>query len=64
MGDIEHITLGDYGRLKNIDEVTQRFQPVNPYLFDIKHSVIAALRENQFSGREYEDYNAHLTYFV
>jgi hypothetical protein len=64
MGDIERITLGDYRRLNNIDEVTQRFQPVNPILFNIKHSVIVALRKKQFSGREFEDYNAHLTHFL
>ena len=43
--------------LDNIDEA-------NPVLFDIKHSVITALRENQFFGRETEDCNAHLTQFL
>jgi len=36
MGDMEHITLWDYGRLDDIDEVAQRFQPENLVLFDIK----------------------------
>jgi hypothetical protein len=49
-GELERVTLGDYGRHNNIDEVSQGFQPVNLVLFDIKHSVFSALRENQFSG--------------
>jgi hypothetical protein len=40
------------------------FQPVNHVLFDIKHSVLSALRENQFAGRETEDCNAHLNNFL
>jgi len=47
-GEPEHITLGDYGRHNNIDEVSHEFQPVNLVLFDIKHSFFAVLRENQF----------------
>lgn len=47
MGDMEHITLGDFGRLDDIDEVSQGFQPENLVLFDIKNEVLAALRENQ-----------------
>lgn len=37
MGEPERITLWNYKRLDNIDEVTQGFQPVNPVHFDIKH---------------------------
>jgi len=64
IGDMECITLGDYGRLNNIDEVAQGFQLVNPLHFDIKYSVLSALRENQFLGREFEDCNAYLTHFL
>lgn len=35
MEDVERITLGDYGRLNNIDDVAQGFQLANP-VFDIK----------------------------
>jgi len=64
IGDMECITLGDYGRLDNIDEVAQGFQLVNPLHFDIKYPVLSALRENQFLGRVFEDCNAHLTHFL
>lgn len=61
---MKHITLGDYGRLNDIDEVTQGFQPENLVLFDIKNEVLAALRENQLSSTESKDCNAHLTHFL
>jgi len=64
MGDIERITLGDYGSLDNLDEVSQGFQSKNIVLFDIKTVDLAALRDNQLSGKELEDYNAHLTDFL
>jgi hypothetical protein len=64
MGDVEWITLGDYGTLRNLDEVVQGFQPTNPVVFDIKNIILAALKENQFSGKESEDSNAHLKYFL
>nr|ABN09114.1 hypothetical protein MtrDRAFT_AC174465g24v2 [Medicago truncatula] len=64
MGEPEHMTLGDYGRLDNMNEVDQRFQLVNHVLFDIKLSIFSALRENQFAGRKTEDSNAHLTNFL
>lgn len=35
MEDVERITLRDYGRLDNIDDVAQGFQLANP-VFDIK----------------------------
>jgi len=41
MGDMERITLGDYMRLDNIDEVFQGVQTVSPVLFDIKHSGVS-----------------------
>jgi len=44
----ECITLGDYGRLETIDKVGYGFKPMNPVLFDIKHSVLVSLRYNQF----------------
>lgn len=39
MGDM--VTLGDYKRLDNIDEIVQGFQLVSLVLFDIKHSILA-----------------------
>jgi len=40
MGDELRITLGDYERLDNLDEVSLGFQPSNPVVFDIKNSVM------------------------
>ena len=41
MGDENpRITLGDYGRLDNLDEVSLRIQPANPVVFDIKNNVV------------------------
>jgi len=64
MGDEHCITIGDYGRLDNLEEVSLRFQPANPVVFDIKNIVMMNLKSNQFSGKESEDYNAHLTLFM
>jgi len=61
---MERITLGDYGRLDNLDEVAQGFQPANPVFFDIKNSVLNTLKVNQFSGKDDEDCNIHLTDFL
>jgi len=60
---MEHITLGNYGRLDNIDEVAQGFQPTNLVFFDIKNSVLTALKENQYSGKDDEECNIHLSDF-
>jgi len=46
MGGVERITVGDYGRLDNFDEVAQGFKQANPILFDIKTDVLAFLKEN------------------
>jgi len=63
MGEPERIPLGDYMRLDNIIEVTHGFQPANPIRFDIKHSFLFALRDNQFRGSETEDGIVHLNHF-
>jgi len=49
------ITLGDWGRVDNLDEVSLGFHPVNPVVFDLKNNVIINLKSNQFSGNESED---------
>jgi hypothetical protein len=64
MGDKHHITLRDYGRLDNLEEVSLGFQPANPVVFDIKNNVMMNLKSNQFSGKELEDCNAHMTQFL
>jgi len=64
MGEEHRITLGDYRRLDNLDEVSLGFQPANPVVFDIKNSVTMNLKSNQFSSKEMKDYNAHLTHFM
>jgi len=64
MGDHPHITLGDYGRLDNLDEISLGFEPANPIVFDIKNNVLVNLKTNQFAGRDLEDCKAHLTHFL
>jgi hypothetical protein len=64
MGDERPITLGYYGRLDNLDEVSLGFQPANLVVFDIKYSVMMNLKSNQFLGKESEDCNSHLTHFL
>jgi hypothetical protein len=65
MGDENpRITLGDYERVDNLDEVSLGFQPTNSVVFDIKNNVMINLKSNQFSGKESDDCNAHLTHFL
>jgi hypothetical protein len=64
MRDERRITLGDYGRLDNLDEVSLGFQPANLVVFDIKNSVMMNLKSNQFSGKEMTYCNAYLTHFL
>ncbi|CAJ2656660.1 unnamed protein product [Trifolium pratense] len=54
-------TLGDYGRGANGDQDFRGFQPANPVAFDIRSSVIKALKENKFSGAYSECPNLHLS---
>jgi len=63
-GDQPRITLGEYGRLDNLEEISLGFQPVNPVVFDIKTNVLINLKTNQFAGIESVDCNAHLTLFL
>ncbi|GAU43677.1 hypothetical protein TSUD_302400 [Trifolium subterraneum] len=56
-------TLGDYGE-RNVRGVANLgFQPVNPVTFDIKNTVISALKEDQYSGSESQCPNLHLSHF-
>ncbi|CAJ2663170.1 unnamed protein product [Trifolium pratense] len=57
-------TLGDYGRGANGDQELRGFQPANPVTFDIRSSVIKALKENKFSGADSECPNLHLSNFL
>ncbi|CAJ2646353.1 unnamed protein product [Trifolium pratense] len=57
-------TLGDYGRGANGDQDFRGFQPANPVAFDIRSSVIKALKENKFSGADSECPNLHLSNFL
>ncbi|PNX62522.1 hypothetical protein L195_g061186, partial [Trifolium pratense] len=41
-------TLGDYGRRDNDALANQGFQPANPVSFDIKNTVLSALKENPY----------------
>ncbi|GAU52029.1 hypothetical protein TSUD_418570 [Trifolium subterraneum] len=56
-------TLGDYGQATGGHNPNLGFQPVNPVSFDIKNTVLSALKENQFSGSESECPNIHLARF-
>ncbi|GAU28118.1 hypothetical protein TSUD_295550 [Trifolium subterraneum] len=56
-------TLGDYGQTTGGHNPNLGFQPVNPVSFDIKNTVLSALKENQFSGSESECPNIHLARF-
>ncbi|MCI27464.1 putative athila retroelement ORF1 protein, partial [Trifolium medium] len=56
-------TLGDYGMRNNGEMANLGFQPVNPVAFDIKNSVISALKEYQYSGAESQCPNLHLSHF-
>lgn len=51
-------------RLDNLDEVAKGFQPANLVFLDIKNSVLTVLKENQYSSKEDEDCNIHLTNFL
>ena len=64
MGEEHRVTLGDYGRLGNLEEVSLGFQPANPLVFDIKNIVMMNLESNPFSGKEREDYNTRLKHFL
>ncbi|MCH87593.1 hypothetical protein A2U01_0008466, partial [Trifolium medium] len=56
-------TLGDYGRRDDDVLANQGFQPVNPVSFDIKNTVLSALKENPYSGSESQCPNLHLSHF-
>jgi hypothetical protein len=55
-------TLGDYGQ-NNGRNANLGFQPVNPVSFDIKNTVLNALKENQYSGADSQCPNLHLEHF-
>ncbi|PNY05190.1 hypothetical protein L195_g001633 [Trifolium pratense] len=56
-------TLGDYGQRNNGEVTNLGFQPVNPVAFDIKNTVLSALKEDQYSGSESQCPNLHLSHF-
>ncbi|GAU42733.1 hypothetical protein TSUD_287890 [Trifolium subterraneum] len=56
-------TLGDYGLATDDQNPNLGFQPVNLVSFDIKNTMLSALKENQFSGGESECPNIHLSRF-
>ncbi|GAU39062.1 hypothetical protein TSUD_321320 [Trifolium subterraneum] len=55
-------TLGDYGQ-NNGRNANLGFQLVNPVSFNIKNTVLNALKENQYSGAESQCPNLHLEHF-
>ncbi|MCI13436.1 putative athila retroelement ORF1 protein, partial [Trifolium medium] len=56
-------TLGDYGQRNNRVMANLGFQPANPVAFDIKNTVLSALKEDQYSGAESQCPNLHLAHF-
>ncbi|WJX24636.1 hypothetical protein P8452_13722 [Trifolium repens] len=55
MGDEQRVTMGDYCKRTDTDQISLGFQPANPANFDIKGNVLTSLRENQFDGRANND---------
>jgi hypothetical protein len=56
-------TLGDYGQPNDVGVANLGFQPANPIAFDIKNTVLSALKEDQYSGAESQCPNLHLGRF-
>ncbi|MCI28073.1 hypothetical protein A2U01_0049273, partial [Trifolium medium] len=56
-------TLGDYGQPNDVGVANLGFQPANPVAFDIKNTVLSALKEDQYSGAESQCPNLHLGRF-
>jgi hypothetical protein len=56
-------TLGDNGQRNNVGSTNLGFQPINPVSFDIKNTMLNALKENQYSGAETQCPNLHLEHF-
>ncbi|KAK2396597.1 hypothetical protein QL285_058243 [Trifolium repens] len=63
MGDEQRITMGDYCKRTDTDQISLGFQPANLANFDIKGNVLTGLRENQFDGRANNDPWDHLAMF-
>ena len=63
MGDEQRITMGDYCKRTDTDQISLGFQPANPANFDIKGNVLTGLQENQFDGRANNDPWDHLAKF-
>ena len=63
MGDEQRVTMGDYCKRTNTDQISLGFQPANPANFDINGNVLTGLRENQFDGRANNDPWDHLAKF-
>ncbi|KAK2382357.1 hypothetical protein QL285_069903 [Trifolium repens] len=63
MGDEQRITMGDYCKRTDNDQISLGFQPANPANFDIKGNVLTCLQENQFDGRANNDPWDHLSKF-
>ncbi|GAU47100.1 hypothetical protein TSUD_403320 [Trifolium subterraneum] len=54
-------TLGDYGQRNNGGVANLGFQPVNPVTFDIKNTIINALKEDQYSDKRLRLFKFSLT---
>ena len=63
MGDEQRVTMGDYCKRTDTDQISLGFQPANPANFDIKGNVFTGLRENKFDGRANNDPWDHLSKF-
>ncbi|MCI34206.1 hypothetical protein A2U01_0055424, partial [Trifolium medium] len=56
-------TLGDYGLRNNGEIANLVVQLANLVMFDIKNTVVSALKEDQYSGAETQCANLHLSHF-
>ncbi|MCI70812.1 hypothetical protein A2U01_0092075, partial [Trifolium medium] len=57
------LTMGDYCKRFDAEQISVEFRSANPVNFDIKGNVLAGLRENQIDGRANRDLWDHLTQF-
>jgi hypothetical protein len=59
----QRVTMGEYFKRTDKDQITLGFRPANPATFDIKTIVLKELRRDQFNGSASQDPWGHLCHF-
>jgi hypothetical protein len=59
----QKVTMGEYFKRTDKDQVTLGFRSANPAKFDIKNIVLKDLRRDQFNGSDSQDPWEHLCHF-